>query len=82
MDLSKLSAVALRAAMTSGTENWGTHGSVAAHSLYIEPNKQRRKCYCGCGKYYTHGVFANGVILAGGCEFSCHQWKRKMEAKR
>ncbi len=84
VDLNKLSPEALKAAMKGGTEQWGTWGSAEHHQLYVQPNKamSRRKCHCGCGKRMTHGAFANGIILMGGCEFSCHQFAKEMGKRK
>jgi hypothetical protein len=79
IDLNNLSPEALKAAMKSGTEQWGNWGSARHHELYVQINKSRRKCHCGCGGRQSHGVFANGVILMGGCELLCRRaakrWK-------
>lgn len=70
MNLSDLSPPALRAAMTTGTDGWGQYGSVLEHKLYVQPIKgpRRRMCRCGCWKRSTHGAYANGIIMASGCE--------------
>ncbi len=81
-DLNKLSPEALKAAMRGGTAEWGQRASATEHLLYVQPNaaQRRRKCYCGCGGRMTHGAFANGIILMGGCELSCRRWAREMNA--
>ena len=77
-DLNKLSPEALKAAMRSGTAEWGQRGSTTDHALYVQQNdaQKRQKCRCGCGGRKTHGAFANGIILMGGCELSCRRWAR------
>jgi hypothetical protein len=77
-DLNKLSPEALKAAMQGGTEEWGRRASATDHVLYVQPNRamSRRKCHCGCGGRKTHGAFANGIILYGGCELSCRRWAK------
>lgn len=81
-DLNKLSSEELKAAMRGGAEEWGSWGSAQHHELYVQPNKgmSRRKCHCGCGRRMTHGAFANGIILMGGCELSCRRWAKEMNA--
>jgi hypothetical protein len=78
VDLNKLGPEALRAAMRSGTTEWGSRASAVEHSLYVQPNKatSRRKCGCGCAGRQTHGAFANGIILFAGCELSARRWAR------
>lgn len=78
VDLNKLPAPALRAAMATGTESWGSYGSALTHQLYVLPlpyrgRKGRRMCGCGCRKMATHYVAANGVGLASGCEMQAHR---------
>lgn len=82
MVLNKLSPAALRAAMTTGTDEWGRWGSATEHSMYVEPvnfGRRWRLCRCGCRKRVTHAVFANGVALANGCELSIHRFIRKLK---
>jgi hypothetical protein len=83
-DLNKLSPEALKAAMMGGTEEWGSWGSAQHHELYVQVNKamSRRKCHCGCGGRKTHGAFANGIILSGGCELSMRRWAKEMNAAK
>ena len=83
VDLKALSPQALKAAMQSGTDSWGTWGSAEHHGRYSEPlsnfikDKRRlRKCHCGCGRKATHLGMANGVGLSEGCEFSVAKWVR------
>lgn len=83
-DLKKLSAPALRAAMATGTAEWGRWGSARDHALYVEPIKitgrrGRRMCRCGCRKMQTHVVKANGVGLAGGCELHAQRAMRELQ---
>jgi hypothetical protein len=80
VDLNKLSASALRAAMTTGTDGWGQWGSVVSHTLYVQPIKGRRRrmCRCGCRKRSTHGAFANGVILTSGCELTARRFVKQL----
>jgi hypothetical protein len=77
-DLNKLTPEALKAAMEGGTQSWGQWASTEHHKLYVQKNTHRnmymRKCHCGCGGRQTHGVFANGIILMGGCELSARRW--------
>lgn len=81
-DLAKLSPAALSAAMRGGTEDWGRAASIHEHIVYAEPLTSRsmrmRKCHCGCGKRMTHGLFANGIIMGGGCEFAIHRRVREL----
>lgn len=87
MSLNNLGPEALRAAMRTGTERWGQHGSALLHALYVEPStcppRRRRKCRCGCGRKQTHALMANGVALSGGCELSMRrkaaQWTKAKE---
>jgi len=53
---------------------FGRHGSVAHHDLSVLPIQSRRYCRGkGCGYArrvrVTHGMFANGVCMASGCEW-------------
>lgn len=70
--LNDLSSEALRAAMRSGTQEWGRRASIFEHAMYIESVENRRfKCRCGCGKRATHRGMANGICMtAWGCELS------------
>ena len=74
IDLAKLSPAALSAAMRGGTDGWGKMASIERNVCYVEPltnaSMRRRKCHCGCGRRCTHGIFANGIIMGGGCELS------------
>jgi hypothetical protein len=83
-DLNKLSPEALKAAMKGGTAEWGRRASATEHVLYVQPNKAtaRRECCCGCGGRETHGAFANGIVLAGGCELSMRRWAKEMSGGR
>lgn len=85
-DLYRLSPPALGAAMKTGTDGWGRHGSVADHALYIQAVPKRRNgwrlCRCGCRKRETHAVMANGVAMALGCELHARRWKREVEQSR
>ena len=85
-NLASLSAQALAAAMTTGTDGWGRHGSIADHALYVQALPRQRKgwcmCRCGCRKRATHAVMANGVAMASGCELRAHRTKRKLEVMR
>lgn len=80
VDLTRLSQPALKAAMEGGTEEWGKRASAFDHKCYVDlavGNTRRRKCRCGCGKRITHGVYANGIILASGCELSARRLLRQ-----
>jgi hypothetical protein len=78
VELNKLPPEALKAAMRGGTAEWGRRASAAEHVLYVQKNdaQKRRRCHCGCGGRKTHGAFANGIILMGGCEMSCRRWAK------
>jgi hypothetical protein len=78
VDLSKLSRPALKAAMKGGTEDWGQHGSAAAHVRYSEPlpSSSRRRCFCGCERRQTHRGMANGVCLTSACKLGIARWVR------
>lgn len=81
-DLNKLSVSALKAAMKTGTTDWGRHGSAHLHALYVEPlppARRWRMCRCGCRKRASHGVKANGVCLGSGCELRAQRMKRELE---
>ena len=84
-ELRDLPPQALRAALTTGTAEWGQWGSAADHALYVQaiPRlvKGWRMCRCGCRTRSTHSVMANGVALASGCELKAHRTKREMEAR-
>lgn len=75
-DLSKLSAPALKAAMTSGTDLWSKWGSLNEHSRYAEPVSSRCRCHCGCKGRITYNGMANGVALMDGCELHVRRWVR------
>lgn len=87
-DLNKLPPAALKAAMQTGTSSWGRYGSASEHALYIVeyqkplPRKGRRKCRCGCKRYKTHYVAANGVCLASGCELEARRSLKKLQEYR
>ncbi len=74
MKLNELSPAALKAAMEGGMEEWGQHGSIFQHRLYVEPQDARgghyRKCRCGCGTKAKFRLMANGVCMSEGCELS------------
>lgn len=36
--------------------------------------RNRRKCYCGCGGKRSHGGYADGIAMTGGCEWSMRYW--------
>lgn len=78
MDLNKLPPPALAAAMKGGTEAWGQWGSMREHVAYVQPitGPRRRMCRCGCRKRATHGVYANGIIMASGCELDARRFVR------
>lgn len=78
-DLNKLSPAALKAAMTGGTQGWGQRASASEHVRYMEPVRpqSRERCYCGCKSRATHGGYANGIILASGCELSMTRWVKR-----
>ncbi|NTG48634.1 hypothetical protein G6M04_14670 [Agrobacterium rhizogenes] len=73
-DLSKLSAPALKAAMTGGTTSWGEWGNASDHQRYTEPVSSRRRCHCGCKGRITHNGMTNGVTLMNGCELHVRRW--------
>lgn len=65
-------------AMTAGTDDWGSHGSVVDHALYIEPqDPTRRRCGCGCRTKITYRCMANGVCLSEGCHLSALRWLKE-----
>jgi len=84
VDLNKLSQPALKAALRGGTDEWGSRASIHEHVAYVEPLKSRsmrmRKCHCGCGKRMTHGLFANGIVMGGGCELSIYRRVKELSA--
>lgn len=80
-DLRKLSAPALKAAMTGGTTEWGERASINEHIGYVEPQDARgghyRKCRCGCeGKAKFRAMF-NGICMYEGCELSATRFALK-----
>lgn len=81
MPINDLSPAALKAAMRTGMDGWGSHGSVMEHAMYVEPQDARRgqfrKCQCGCGQRAKFRAMANGVCMASGCEFSMWQFVKK-----
>jgi len=83
--LDDLPAAALSAAMRTGTDAWGQWGSTDLHALYVQAHAPMKKgwrmCRCGCRKRETHGVFANGMCMASGCEMSAYRTKRQMELR-
>lgn len=87
VDLNKLPPAALRAAMSTGTDAWGSFGSAEQHQLYVLPlpksgRKGRRMCGCGCRKMSTHYVAANGVGLASGCGMEAHRALKQLSRYR
>jgi hypothetical protein len=62
------------------------HGSVATHTLTVEPapNKRKRCRFCpkNAQKAATHHGRANGVTMTSGCEWHMRQWVRDTLAKR
>lgn len=80
VDLNKLSAPALKAAMTGGTMAWGKMGSASENVRYAEmlPNRpgRPRMCLCGCEQKKTHVGMANGVALMSGCHMRVLRWVR------
>lgn len=36
--------------------------------------RNRRKCHCGCGGKQSHGGYADGIAMTGGCEWSMRYW--------
>lgn len=76
--LNDLSPAALRAAMRTGRDAWGEHGSAEAHARYAQPvqPKSRRRCHCGCKRRATTLGMANGVCLITGCELLIARWVR------
>jgi hypothetical protein len=86
VDLKDLTPQALKAAMQSGVDGWGSFGSADQHVRYSEPlsnfikDKRRlRKCHCGCNGKSTHLGMANGVGLAEGCQFFVYKWVRNLK---
>lgn len=76
-EINKLSGPALKAAMRTGTVEWGRRASIYEHALYVEPQDARRghyrKCCCGCGRRAKFRLMANGICMAEGCELSMHR---------
>lgn len=85
VDLNKLSAKALSAAMRGGTAGWGEVGSSAQHVRYSEPLPKRpgrrKRCWCGCENPRTHRGMANGVCLTTACELGIARWVRTGSVK-
>jgi len=77
VEIEKLSPAAKAAAMQGGIDGWGEWGSLEKHISYIEPFKSRRKCRCGCQGRVTHGLFANGVGMAFGCELKIRRLAKR-----
>jgi hypothetical protein len=77
-DITKFTPGELRAAMTTGTDNWARHGSTFDHARYCLPStipaRKRRMCRCGCRKKSSHMAMVNGVALGAGCEFWVRRW--------
>lgn len=65
-------------AQAAGQPEWGTYANADQHIRYMKllpgPWRNRRKCYCGCGGKQSHGGYANGLAMTGGCEWSMRQW--------
>lgn len=36
--------------------------------------RNRRKCFCGCGGKQSHGGYADGIAMTGGCEWAMRYW--------
>ncbi|GGD30610.1 hypothetical protein GCM10011335_37070 [Aureimonas glaciei] len=75
-DLSKMAPAELKAAMTGGTDGWGSYASAAEHVPYSRPVVSRRRCLCGCKSRETHAGMANGIALTNGCELYVARWVR------
>lgn len=74
VDLNRLSPVALKAAMTGGTAEWGVWGSALKHQRYAQPVQSRLRCRHGCKTRVTHAGMANGVGLTSGCKEHVMRW--------
>lgn len=81
--LNELSPAALKAAMRTGTAEWGQRASAFEHAMYVEPVQSRRRCrHDGCRKRITHNAMANGIALSSGCEFHAHQHAKEANDAR
>lgn len=71
---------AARKARMASKGGWQMSGSVATdprHTELLPSNtRNRSRCHCGCGGKCSHGGFANGLIMASGCEWSMRVWVR------
>ena len=81
--LQSLTGRALQAAMRSGVNDWGRHGSDEDHARYAAPvdSKSRRRCYCGCDNRATHCGMANGVCLTTACQLGIQRWVKTGKVK-
>lgn len=65
-------------AQAAGRTGWGVVADASIHqrSMKLLPGRwrNRRKCHCGCGGKRSHGGYANGVAMTGGCEWSMRRW--------
>jgi hypothetical protein len=81
VDLNKLSQPALKAALRTGTQEWGQRASIHEHMIWVEPQTERKghylKCRCGCGKKAKFRAMANGICMAEGCELSLRRWAKR-----
>ena len=60
------------------------YASVLEHIVTVEKNTTtyRRKCRCGCSGKATHKIFANGISMGEGCEFSMYKFARDCRKAR
>ena len=68
-------------ALARGQTGWGVSADASTHqrSMELLPSRRRnrRKCHCGCGGKQSHGGYANGVAMTGGCEWSIRRWVKQ-----
>jgi hypothetical protein len=79
VDLNRLQAAALKAALLGGTDDWGRAASIRDtrySEAYPKGYRSRRMCRCGCGKRATHMGMAKGVALYSGCDLTVARWVR------
>lgn len=73
-------------AQAAGQTAWGVIGDTANHQRYMRllPGRyrNRRRCFCGCGGKKSHGGYANGLAMTGGCEWSMRVWVKTGELPR
>jgi hypothetical protein len=65
-------------AEAAGQTGCAVIGDATMHQRYmkLQPGRyrNRRKCHCGCGGRQSHGGYANGLVMTGGCEWSMRRW--------